>query len=76
MPFSDARVATHITEHNHTVLSRTIASQHHPHTAHAAQNTHSSITTTLTADIQTLQRAVPLQRRCKRRRAVGTNVVL
>jgi hypothetical protein len=60
MPLSDACVATHTTKHNFTVLSRTITSHHHPHTAHAAHNTHSSITATLTADIQMLQRVIPL----------------
>ncbi len=75
MLFPDACVATHITTHNHTVLARTITSHHHPHIAHAAHNTHSSITATLTADIQMLQRAVPLQRRCKRRRALRTKLV-
>ncbi len=77
MRLPGACVDTHVTKRNHTVLSRTITSRHHPYTAHAAHNTlaHSSITATLTPDIQTLQRAVPLQRRCKRRRALDTNSV-
>ncbi len=76
MPLPDACVATHITTHNHGPLAHNhIASSSSSTHAHAAHNTHSSITQTLTVDIQMLQRAVPLQRRCKRHRALVINAV-
>jgi hypothetical protein len=72
MPFPDACVATHVTKHN-------LCAKSHRDIIHSTTlGTHStqpSITATLTADIQTLQHAVPLQRRCKRRRALVTNAV-